>query len=62
MRGTWVNSALTFTHGYGLVLAEASRITATGLPELLVKSAPIEVLTPSLKVTRPEIYFSRDIA
>ncbi len=57
-RHLWVNSALTFTHGYGLVLAEASRITSTGLPELLVKSAPIEVLTPSLRVTRPEIYFS----
>jgi uncharacterized membrane protein (UPF0182 family) len=57
-RHLWVNSALTFTHGYGLVLAEASRITSTGLPELLVKSAPIEVLTPSLKVTKPEIYFS----
>lgn len=54
----WVNSALTFTHGYGLVLAEASRITPTGLPELLVKSAPIEVLTPSLRVTKPEIYFA----
>ena len=54
----WVNSALTFTHGYGLVLAEASRITSTGLPELLVKSAPIEVLTPSLRVTKPEIYFA----
>lgn len=57
-RHLWVNSALTFTHGYGLVLAEASRITSTGLPELLVKSAPIEVLTPSLRVTRPEIYFA----
>ncbi len=57
-RHLWVNSALTFTHGYGLVLAEASRITSTGLPELLVKSAPIEVLTPSLHVTKPEIYFA----
>lgn len=57
-RHLWVNSALTFTHGYGLVLAEASRITSTGLPELLVKSAPIEVLTPSIHVARPEIYFS----
>lgn len=56
-RRLWVNSALTFTHGYGLVLAEASRITPTGLPELLIKSAPIEVLTPSLNVTKPEIYF-----
>ena len=57
-RHLWVNSALTFTHGYGLVLAEASRITSTGLPELLVKSAPIEVLTPSIHVSKPEIYFS----
>ncbi len=57
-RHLWVNSALTFTHGYGLALAEASRITSTGLPELLIKSAPIEVLTPSLHVTKPEIYFS----
>jgi uncharacterized membrane protein (UPF0182 family) len=57
-RHLWVNSALTFTHGYGLVLAEASRITATGLPELLIKSAPIEVLTPSLRVTKPEMYFA----
>jgi hypothetical protein len=57
-RHLWVNSALTFTHGYGLVLAEASRITSTGLPELLVKSAPIEVLTPSLHVTKPEIYYA----
>ncbi len=57
-RHLWVNSALTFTHGYGLALAEASRITSTGLPELLVKSAPIEVLTPSLHIAKPEIYFS----
>jgi hypothetical protein len=57
-RHLWINSALTFTHGYGLVLAEASRITATGLPELLVKSAPIEVLSPSLAITKPEIYYA----
>jgi uncharacterized protein len=59
-RHLWVNSALTFTHGYGLVLAEASRITTTGLPELLVKSAPIEVLSPSLHVAKPEMYFSEE--
>ena len=56
-RNRWINRALTFTHGYGLVLAEANRITSTGLPELLVKDAPVEVLTPSLKVTRPEAYY-----
>ncbi|HEY2845191.1 MAG TPA: UPF0182 family protein, partial [Bryobacteraceae bacterium] len=53
----WINSSLTFTHGYGLALAEANRITPTGLPELLIRNAPIEVLTPSLKLKRPEIYY-----
>jgi uncharacterized protein len=53
----WINTALTFTHGYGLALAEASKITPSGLPELLIRNAPVEVLTPSLKLTRPEIYY-----
>lgn len=56
----WINTALTFTHGYGLALAEASRITPSGLPELLIRNAPVEVLTPSLKLTRPEIYYGEE--
>jgi uncharacterized membrane protein (UPF0182 family) len=57
-QNSWINANFRFTHGYGLVLAEASRITAAGSPELLIKDAPVEVLTPSLKLTRPEIYYS----
>ena len=53
----WVISHTIYTHGYGLALAEANRITPTGLPELLIRNAPVEVLTPSLKLTRPEIYY-----
>jgi uncharacterized membrane protein (UPF0182 family) len=30
------------------------------LPELLVRNAPVEVLTPSLKLTRPEIYYGEE--
>lgn len=56
-RDRWINKSLTFTHGYGFVLAEANRITAAGLPELLVLDAPLEVRTKSLKITRPEIYY-----
>jgi uncharacterized membrane protein (UPF0182 family) len=59
----WVISHTIYTHGYGLALAEASRISPSGLPELLIRNAPVEVLTPSLKLTRPEIYYgeaSRD--
>jgi uncharacterized membrane protein (UPF0182 family) len=54
---SWINATLTFTHGYGLVLAEANKITADGLPELLIKDAPVRVLTPDLKVTQPELYY-----
>lgn len=56
-QNSWINTNVTYTHGYGLVLAEASRITPAGLPELLIRDAPAQVLTPSLKLTRPEIYF-----
>jgi uncharacterized protein len=55
---SWINANLTYTHGYGLVLAEASKISPAGLPELLMKNAPVEVLNPSLKLTRPELYYS----
>lgn len=56
-QNSWINANVTYTHGYGLVLAEASRISPSGLPELLIRDAPAEVRTPSLKLTRPEIYF-----
>ncbi len=56
-QNSWINTSTTYTHGYGLVLAEASRISPTGLPELLIRNAPVQVETPSLKLTRPEIYF-----
>ncbi|MGH9559237.1 MAG: UPF0182 family protein, partial [Bryobacteraceae bacterium] len=53
----WINKSLIFTHGYGLALAEANRITSEGLPVLMVQDAPVEVLTPSLKIARPQIYY-----
>jgi uncharacterized membrane protein (UPF0182 family) len=56
--GRWINTHLMYTHGYGIVMAEANRITADGLPVLFVKDAPPVVTTPSLKFTRPEIYYS----
>ena len=53
----WINTHLIYTHGYGLVMAEANRITADGLPVLLIKDAPPVISTPSLKLTQPEIYY-----
>jgi hypothetical protein len=53
----WVNPHFIYTHGYGMVMAEANRITAEGLPVLFVQDAPPQVRTKSLKLTRPEIYY-----
>lgn len=56
-RSKWVNPHFIYTHGYGLVMAEAARITADGLPHLLIQDAPPHVKTASLKLTRPELYY-----
>jgi uncharacterized protein len=56
-RANWINPALVYTHGYGLVLGLASQITPDGLPVLMIDNAPPEIKTKSLKLTRPEIYY-----
>ena len=54
----WINPHLIYTHGYGVVMAEANRITPDGLPLLFIKDAPPVVTAKSLHFTRPEIYYS----
>ena len=54
----WINTHLMYTHGYGIVMAEANRITPDGLPVLFIKDAPPVVSAKSLRLTQPEIYYS----
>ncbi|HWE49726.1 MAG TPA: UPF0182 family protein [Bryobacteraceae bacterium] len=56
-QSSWINPHFIYTHGYGLVLAEVSKITPDGQPVYLVQDMPPEVKTPSLKITRPELYY-----
>ncbi len=60
-RTRWPISRFFYTHGYGMVMAEANRITADGLPELFVQDAPAKLKTSSLKLTRPEIYYGESM-
>ncbi|MCX6623816.1 MAG: UPF0182 family protein, partial [Acidobacteria bacterium] len=53
----WINSHFIYTHGYGMVMASANRITSEGMPVFYIQDVPPVVNTPSLKITRPEIYF-----
>lgn len=57
-RNRWINPHLIYTHGYGIVMAEANRITPDGLPVLFIQDAPPVVNAKSLKFNKPEIYFS----
>lgn len=57
----WINPHFIYTHGYGLVLAEANRITPDGLPMLYIQNAPPQSRTPSLQITRPEIYYGEAV-
>jgi len=56
-RTRWVNPHFIYTHGYGMVMAEANRITQDGLPYMVVQDAPPQIKDPGLKLTRPEIYY-----
>ncbi len=54
---SWINPEIIYTHGYGLVMAPVSQITPNGMPVLLIQDAPPRIATPSLKITRPEVYY-----
>ncbi|MBI2687544.1 MAG: UPF0182 family protein [Acidobacteria bacterium] len=56
-RNRWPNRHVIYTHGYGIVAADANRITPDGLPSLFIHDAPPKVTAQELKLTRPEIYF-----
>ena len=53
----WINTHFIYTHGYGVVMAEANQVSPNGLPELIIKDTPPEISIPDLKLTRPEIYY-----
>src|SRR5437773_4888805 len=53
----WINSHFIYTHGYGVVLAEVSKIRPDGLPMFLVQNMPPEISVRGLSLTRPELYY-----
>jgi uncharacterized membrane protein (UPF0182 family) len=56
-QSSWINPHFIYTHGYGLVLAEVSKLTPEGQPVNLVQDMPPTISTPSLKIERPELYY-----
>ena len=60
-RSRWINPHFIYTHGYGLVMAESNKIASDGLPDLLLRNAPLEQLKGAPQVNRPEIYFGEAV-
>jgi len=57
----WINPHFIYTHGYGIVMAEANTVSPNGLPELIIKDAPPVITVPGLKLTRPELYYGENV-
>ena len=54
---SWVNPRFSYTHGFGVAMAEVSKITPEGLPVFMIQDMPPLVKTASLQLKRPEIYY-----
>jgi uncharacterized protein len=57
-QASWINPHFVYTHGYGLAMAEVSKIEPDGRPDYLIQNMPPEIGTKSIKIVRPEIYYS----
>ena len=53
----WINEKLIYTHGFGVTMNPVNGFTSEGMPAFLLSNMPVQSTTPSLKVTRPEVYF-----
>jgi hypothetical protein len=53
----WINEKLIYTHGYGVTMNPVNGFTPEGMPALVLSNMPVQSTVPSLKLTRPEIYF-----
>ena len=60
-RSRWINPHFIYTHGYGIVMAEANQVSPNGLPELIIKDAPPQISVPGLKLARPQLYYGENV-
>ena len=60
-RSRWINPHFIYTHGYGIVMAEANQVSPNGLPELIIKDAPPEISVPGLKLAQPDLYYGENV-
>ena len=59
-RGNWINGHFIYTHGYGLVMAEANKITATGQPVLFIQDCFTKDPVEHIEVDPSRVVLRRD--
>ncbi|WP_300344220.1 UPF0182 family protein [Nesterenkonia sp.] len=58
--GSWVNQHLIYTHGYGLVAANANTVTPEGRPQFTLQGIPTTGELASDEDYEPRIYFGEN--
>ena len=55
---TWVNRHMVYTHGFGITMNPASKVTSGNLPELVIQDIPPQSTVP-INITQPRIYYGQ---
>jgi uncharacterized membrane protein (UPF0182 family) len=54
---SWEELHAVNTHGYGIVVAPANRVDDNGVPDFLVRDAPLESDVSEIQIDQPQVYF-----
>jgi uncharacterized membrane protein (UPF0182 family) len=61
-RTSWAARHLTYTHGYGAIVAPANAKEASGEPSFIAQDVPYATDAPSLELEQPAVYFGENLS
>ena len=60
-RKSWAAEHLTYTHGYGAIVAPANEKEPSGEPAFVAEDIPYRASADELELTQPAVYFGEDL-
>jgi uncharacterized membrane protein (UPF0182 family) len=61
-RTSWAARHLTYTHGYGAIVAPANAKEPSGEPSFVARDIPYSTDAESLELTQPAVYFGEELS
>ncbi|MFL6207086.1 MAG: UPF0182 family protein, partial [Acidimicrobiales bacterium] len=61
-RKSWAAQHLTYTHGYGAIVAPANEAESSGEPDFVAEDIPYTSSAKELDLTQPAVYFGEDLS